>query len=57
MFKPWSTIDDKELKLLRESAEAAAKLERGCDCEYDYRCLRCANLLAAKELARKALKQ
>jgi hypothetical protein len=57
MFKPWSTIDDEELRLLRETAEKALELGRGCDCEYDYRCGRCEQVLSVKELARKALQR
>ena len=53
----WSTIDDEELKLLKLTAEAALKLQRGCDCEYDYRCGRCEQVIVTYELAAKALKK
>lgn len=55
MNKPWSTVDDEELKLLRLVAEEALDIFRGCSCEYDYRCNNCEQILLTKELARKAL--
>lgn len=57
MFKPWSTIDDEELKALRAVAERATKLERGCNCDYDYRCNNCQTVIDTRELAQKALKR
>ncbi len=48
MFKPWSVVDDDELKALRELAVAVGELKRGCDCEYDYRCRSCSILLNVK---------
>jgi hypothetical protein len=52
--KPWSVINDDELKLLREVARECGGLQRGCDCEYDYRCGRCSQILHVKELAEQA---
>jgi len=53
--KPWSTINDDELKLLRQLADYAIKLERGCDCEYDHRCYSCSKLITVKYLAKSAV--
>lgn len=51
MFSPWSVIDDAELKLLRQLADKAKELRRGCDCDYDYRCGSCQRVLDCKALA------
>lgn len=57
MTKPWSVVEDEELKLLRETAKAALELKRGCSCEYDYRCTACSQIIRTYELAEKALKR
>ncbi len=31
---------------LERLIEAAKKINRGCDCEYDYRCLSCEHVIA-----------
>jgi hypothetical protein len=41
-------MKDEDVKLL---IEAVTELERGCDCEYDYICERCTDILLVKELA------
>jgi hypothetical protein len=53
--KPWSVINDDELKLLRQLADKAIELERGCDCDYDYRCRSCSKLISVKYLAKSAV--
>ncbi len=53
MNKPWSTVDDEELKLLRLIATRAVGLERGCYCQYDYRCSACTNIIEVREMAEK----
>ena len=55
MFKPWSVVDNDELKALRKIAKEATELKRGCDCEYDYRCGRCQDIIDIREKAEKAL--
>lgn len=51
MSKPWSVINDDELKLLRELADKAIDLRRGCGCEYDYRCGSCETVISVQYLA------
>lgn len=51
MFKPWSVVDDDELKALRAIAAKAKELGRGCHCDYDYRCGNCQLVIDVKELA------
>lgn len=56
-LRSWSVIDDQELKDLRDIAQLALKLERGCDCEYDYRCGRCDTVIRLRNLAAATLKR
>ncbi len=51
MFKAWSVVNDDELKLMRDLVKQVSELERGCSCDYDYRCRPCSALLHAKWLA------
>ncbi|MBV9125687.1 MAG: hypothetical protein JO112_20245 [Planctomycetes bacterium] len=50
-LRPWSVIEDAELKQLREIARLAKGLQRGCDCEYDHRCGRCQKIIDISNLA------
>ncbi len=56
MERPWSTIFDDELKLLRQLVEKAKDLRRGCNCDYDYRCGNCQRIIDCYELAEQAEK-
>ena len=53
MFKPWTVVSDHELQALRTLKEHALKLQRGCWCDYDYRCGVCQRIVDIIELARK----
>lgn len=49
---PLITQITKELgDLYHELYEAALRLKRGCECDYDYRCTNCSRVLDVKEKA------
>ena len=56
MERPWSTIFDDELRLLRDLVTRVKELRRGCDCDYDYRCGNCQRIIDVLELAEQAEK-
>jgi hypothetical protein len=50
----WGAVQDR-LADLEEALRLVLLLERGCDCEQDYRCGRCQLLIDAVEAAKAAL--
>lgn len=56
-LRQWETVDCEEIKKLRLIATKASELKRGCDCEYDYRCGRCEDIISIRELAETTLQK
>lgn len=50
-LQPWECVNSAELKALRQIAQKAKQLQRGCWCEYDYRCGNCQTIVDLMNLS------